>query len=328
MRRRDLLTLLGGGSALMPLWASAQQPASLPIIGFVNFASPEPFENRVRAFREGLQQVGYIEGQNVTVEYRWAEGHKDRLTGLIDELIKRPVAIIVASGGTSVAVAAERATSAIPIVFTAGTDPVKVGLVASLQHPGGNATGVSLLTTDLIAKRFEVLTELVPAMASVALVVFPGNPVSEISAAETRAAASARGLPFQVLEADSPSKIDLAFARIAEQRSGGAIVSGDAYFESRREQLAALAAHYAIPTVYDTRDYVDVGGLASYGADYAIGYREVGAYCGRILRGAKPADLPVLQLSRIELVVNLKAAKALGLTIPQSILARADEVIE
>jgi putative ABC transport system substrate-binding protein len=329
MRRRQLfLAVVGSLAAATPLDALAQQPAALPVIGFLNGASPGPFANRVEAFREGLREVGFVENQNVIIEFRWAEGRYDQLPALVGDLINRQVAVILATGGSKVARVAKQATSSIPIVFTAGIDPIQAGLVSSIQHPGGNVTGVSLLSQLLAAKRFEVLHEFVPAATAIGLLVNPESVIAESEIRLIGAAGQARGLKILVQQASSENQIDLAFASLGSEHADALLLGTDAFFESRREQVVALAARHVLPAVFDTRDYVDAGGLSSYGPDYGIAYREAGAYCGRILRGAKPGDLPVLQLSKIELVINLKTAKVLGLTVPQSLLARADEVIE
>ena len=328
MRRRDLIALLGSTAVMRPLAARAQQQSTLPVIGFLNSQTPDAFAARVAAFHRGLAEVGYVEGQNVTFEYRWAEGHYDRLAGLAADLVERRVAVIAVTGGTTAAITAKQSTSSIPIVFTVGGDPMKVGLVASLNRPGGNATGVSILATELLTKRLEVLRELVPTASAIALLVNPGGISADTSIRDIRKAAQERGFRVEVVRASTSGEIESALATLADRRTQALLVDSDPFFESRRDQLAALAARYAIPAIFDTRNYADAGGLASYGTDYSAAYREAGAYVGRILRGAKPVDLPVLQLSKIELVINLKTAKALGLTIPPALLARADEVIE
>jgi putative ABC transport system substrate-binding protein len=319
--------MLGGAVVTWPVLARAQQPA-MPVIGFLSSASAKQFATRVAAFRRGLGEIGYVEGQNVAIEYRWAEGNYERLPELAAELAARRVAVIVATGGSPSSVAAKAATTTVPIVFTTGSDPVKTGLVSSFNRPGGNVTGVSLLTTDLTAKRVELLHELVPSAKSIALLVNPKSATAESYERATLAAARGMGLGVSVLRASTRRELDPAFAKLAQERDDALVAGGDAFFESRREEIVGLAARLAVPTMFDTRDYVEAGGLASYGPDYGVAYREAGAYVGRILRGAKPADLPVLQLSRIELVINLKTAKALGLTLSPSLLVRADEVIE
>lgn len=326
MRRRDFMIAVGA-AASWPVAARAQQ-TPMPVIGFLNSAWPAPWAARVAAFKVGLGQVGYVEGQNVAIEYRWAEGNDDRLAELARDLAARGVAVIAATGGGRSARAAKRATASIPIVFTSGVDPVAYGLVATLNRPGGNVTGISFLTSELTAKRFEVLHDLVPAAQNIAILVNPKTALGELDTASAPEAARGLGLHLTVLTASSEPELSLAFAALAQQRADALLISGSPFFDSRRAQLIALAARQAIPAIFDTRDYAEVGGLASYGPDYTIGYREAGAYVGRILRGAKPADLPVVQLSKIELVLNAKAAKTLGLTLPASLMVRADEVIE
>jgi putative ABC transport system substrate-binding protein len=305
----------------------AQQPA-MPVIGFLNSAWPAAWAARVAAFKRGLGEVGYVEGQNVAIEYRWGEGDDDRLGELASDLAARGVAVIAATGGGRSARAAKQATNRIPIVFTSGTDPVAYGLVATLNRPGGNVTGISFLTSELTAKRFEVLHDLVPTAQNVAILVNPKTALGEIDTASAPEAARGLGLHLSILSASNERELGLAFASIAQQRADALLISGSPFFDSRREQLVALAAAQAVPAIFDTRDYAEAGGLASYGPDYTIGYREAGVYVGRILRGAKPADLPVVQLSKIELVLNARTAKALGLTLPASLMVRADEVIE
>ena len=326
MRRRQFIAVISGAAA-WPVVARAQQ-GSMPVIGFLNSAWATAWAARVAAFKRGLSEVGYVEGQNVAIEYRWAEGNDDRLGELASDLAARRVAVIAATGGGRSARAAKRATASIPIVFTAGVDPVAYGLVATLNRPGGNATGISFLTSELTAKRFEVLHDLVPAAQNIAILVNPKTALGELDTASAPEVARGLGLHLSVLKASSEAELNLAFAALAQQRADALLISGSPFFDSRREQLVALAARQAMPTIFDTRDYAEAGGLASYGPDYTIGYREAGAYVGRILRGAKPADLPVVQLSKIELVLNAKAARALGLTLPASLMVRADEVIE
>ena len=326
MRRRDFMAVLGSAVA-WPLAARAQQPA-VPVIGFLNSASPAAWAARLAGFKRGLGEVGYVEGQNVAIEYRWAEGNDDRLAELARDLAARGVAVIAATGGGRSALAAKRATASIPIVFTAGIDPVAYGLVATLNRPGGNVTGISFLTSELTAKRLEVLHDLVPTAQNIGILVNPKTALGEIDTASAPEAARGLRLHLIVLKASSEPELIVAFTALAQQRADALLVSGSPFFDSRREQLVALAARQAVPAIFDTRDYPEAGGLASYGPDYAIGYREAGVYVGRILRGAKPADLPVVQLSKIELVINAKTAKALDLAIPPAILTRADEVIE
>ena len=326
MRRRGLILGLGAAMAA-PVLARATE-ATMPVIGFLNSAWPAAWAGRVVAFKGGLREVGYVEGQNVAIEYRWAEGDDDRLPELASDLASRGVAVIAATGGGRSARAAKQATSSIPIVFTAGIDPVAYGLVATLNRPGRNVTGISFLTSELSAKRLEVLHDLVPAAQNIAILVNPKTALGELDTASAPEVARGLGLRLNVLKASSEPELRLAFAALAQQHADALLVSGSPFFGALREQLVALAARQAIPALFDTRDYAEAGGLASYGPDYAVGYREAGAYVGRILRGAKPADLPVVQLSKIELVLNAKAAKALGLTLPASLMVRADEVIE
>jgi putative ABC transport system substrate-binding protein len=326
MRRRELITLLGGAAAAWPLAARAQQKA-MPVIGFLSSEAPDVFAPRAAAFRRGLSETGYVEGQNLTIEYRWGEGHFDRLPALAADLVGRGVDVIVTSGGNFSALAAKNATSSIPIVFVAGGDPVKAGLVASLARPGGNLTGVNVFAFELWGKRVELISELVPGARALAQLVNPKFPDAERDTAAVQEAARAKGLVLRILNASTESDIDAAFASFVDLQAGGLLVADPTYF-SRREQIVALAARYAIPTIYDFRVYVAAGGLISYGTSLTDTYRNVGTYVGKILKGAKPADLPVEQPTRFELVINLNTAKALGLTVPPSILARADEVIE
>jgi putative ABC transport system substrate-binding protein len=320
--------IFGFGAAIAAPVLARADDVTMPVIGFLNAAWPAAWAARVAAFKRGLGEVGYVEGQNVAIEYRWAEGNDDRLQELARDLAARGVAVIAATGGGRSARAAKQASATIPIVFTAGVDPVAYGLVATLNRPGGNVTGISFLTSELTAKRFEVLHDLVPAAQNIAILVNPKTALGEFDTASAPGAARGLGLHLSVLKASSEAELNLAFAALAQQRADALLVSGSPFFDSRREQLVALAARQAMPTIFDTRDYAEAGGLASYGPDYTIGYREAGAYAGRILRGAKPADLPVVQLSKIELVLNAKTAKTLGLTLPASLMVRADEVIE
>jgi putative tryptophan/tyrosine transport system substrate-binding protein len=325
MRRREFITLLGGAAA-WPLAAHAQQSA-LPVIGFLGGASPGPYAPFVAAFHQGLSETGYVEGKNLTIEYRWAEGRYDRLPAFAVDLVRRKVDIILTSGGNAPALAAKNATSTIPIIFVTG-DPLEVGLVASLGRPGGNLTGVAMLTVELTPKRFELLSELVPHARVIALLVNPINPNSERITAEVQEAARAKGVQLLVLKASNKSEIDAAFAALVQQHAGAMVVDADAFFTGQRAQLVALASNHALPAIYGWREFAASGGLISYGTSLTAVYRLAGNYVGKILKGAKPADLPVQQPTKFELVINLKTAKALGLTVPPALLTSADDVIE
>jgi putative tryptophan/tyrosine transport system substrate-binding protein len=325
MRRREFITLLGGAAA-WPLAARAQQPA-MPVVGFLFSESPDPVADRLRAFRHGLKETGYVEGENVAIEYRFAEGHNDRLPELAADLVRRQVAVIAAFGGA--ALAAKAKTTAIPIVFGLGEDPVRLGLVASLARPRSNVTGISFLNTAVVAKRLELLRELVPGAARIAVLlnpVFAAN--ADATSRDVEAAARAMGLQISVLNASTSSEINAVFSTFARERPGALFVGGDPFLNSRRVQLAHLASRHAIPATFSNRDFPKIGGLMSYGANLADVWRQVGVYVGRILKGAKPADLPVLQSTKFELVINAETARMLGLTVPPSLLAIADEVIE
>ena len=312
--------------AAWPRAAHAQQPA-MPVIGFLHAASPEAYAPMMTAFRQGLKEAGYVEGHNVAIEYRWAEGHYDRLPALAADLVRRQVAEIV-TVGTPVALAAKAASSTIPIVINVGIDPVQIGLVASLNRPGGNVTGLAVLTVELGAKKLEVLHELLRTSAAVALLVNPNTPVTEPVIKGVRDAARSLGLQLHILNASTEGEIDAAFGKLIELRAGALVVGGDPFFNSRRDQIVALAARHALPAIYEWREFAVAGGLMSYGTDLDDGYRQVGIYAGKILKGAKPADLPVQRVVRVEFVINLKTAKTLGLTFPITLLGRADEVIE
>ena len=327
MRRREFITLFGGLPLLWPLAARAQQQLTMPKIGFLHYGSAEAYAHIVSAVRQGLRESGFIEGQNVAVEYRWAEGHYDRLPALAGELVQRQVLAIVAAGVVA-AEAAKAATTTIPIVFSSGADPIAVGLVASLNRPGGNATGVSIIAQELAAKRLELLRELVPLTRLIAMLINPDNPGSSSEFGDVEVAARALGLLVKKVTATNESALYAAFAAIATARVDALIVGQDGYFVQRRDQIAGLAARYGIPAIYAFREHVVAGGLISYASNLPDGYRQVGTYVGKILNGAKPADLPVIQPTKFELIINLKAANTLTLRIPPLLLARADEVIE
>jgi putative ABC transport system substrate-binding protein len=324
MRRREVITLIGGAAA-WPLAARAQQPA-MPVVGLLEPTSPEAFADRLRAFRQGLKDTGYVEGENVAIEYRWAENQSDRLPALADELVRRKVAVIVAVAGA--AFAAKAATTTIPIVVIAGDDPVKLGLVASLARPGGNLTGINQFNDELAAKRLELLRELVPGVTRVAVLLDPAVTATETTLRDVEAAARAMGLQIQVFNASNSHEINEAFATFLRERPDALFVGIGPFFTSRRVQLAILAARHLVPMASGVRAIAEAGGLMSYGSDILDARRQVGVYVGRILKGAKPADLPVVQASKFELVINLQTARALGITVPPTLLARADEVLE
>jgi putative ABC transport system substrate-binding protein len=324
MKRRDFIAVLGG-SMIWSHFARAQKSA-MPVIGFLGSESPASWAPYVAGFRRGLNETGYVEGKNVAIEFRWAEGHYDRVPALAADLVRRQVAIIFATAPGGGARAAKAATSTIPIVFTAGRDPVDMGLVASLSHPGGNLTGVNFVTTELMEKRLELLHALVPKATVIAFIVNPKG-TTESRTQKVQETARTFGLQLRLLSAANEQEIDAAFATFKQLRPGALLVDSDAFFNARREQLVALAARNKVPAIYEGRDFVVVGGLLSYGASISEAYRLAGIYAGKILNGAKSADLPVVQSTKTELVINLKTAKALGLTIPQSLLLRADEVI-
>jgi putative ABC transport system substrate-binding protein len=327
VNRREFISLLGG-AATWPLAARAQQPA-MPVIGFLNPASPDGYAARLRAFRQGLKDSGYVEGENVAIEFRWAEGQFDRLAALATELVRRQVAVIALAAGTAAPLAAKVATTTIPIVFAVGEDPVRLGLVASLARPGGNLTGINFFNTELTAKRLEILRELVPAATRVAVLVNPADAATaEPTVRDVDAAARAMGLQIQLLNASTSLEINAAFATFVRERPDAIFVSGDGFFNSRRVQLVHLATRHAVPASFGGRDYPDIGGLMSYGTNIADAFRQVGVYTGRILKGEKPADLPVVQASKFELVINAQTARMLGLTVPDKLLVAADEVIE
>jgi putative tryptophan/tyrosine transport system substrate-binding protein len=325
MQRRGFITLLGG-AAVWPLNARAQQPA-MPVIGFLCSGSAEAFALLVAAFRDGLREVGYVEGRNVAIEFAWAAGRYDKLASLAADLVNRHVAVIVAAGGAVAGLAAKAAISTLPIVVATGDDPVKYGLVVSLSRPNGNITGVTLFVDVLVAKRLEILTEVAPT-AGLAILVNPRNPNGESEARDSQAAAQQSGRELRVLTASNEGEIDAAFAILSQQAGAALTIGTDTFFYSRPDQLVGLAARYGIPTIYFHRSFGLAGGLITYGATFTDEYRTLGRYVGRILAGEKPNNLPILQPSKFEMVINLKTAKALGLTIPATLLTRADQVIE
>ena len=325
MKRREFITLLVG-AALWPLAARAQQQA-MPVVGFLNGSSPNGYGRFLSAFLQGLREAGYVEGRNVAIEYRWAEGQYDRLPALAADLVRRRVDVIAATSTPANRVAKE-ATTTIPIVFTTSSDPVELGLVASLSRPGSNVTGATTLNVEVGSKRLELLHEIVPPAAMIVELVNPNNPNLETQLRNIQAAGHTVGRRILVLSARTQSEIDAAFARLVEQQAGGLLINTDAFFFSQRDQLIALAKRYAIPVIFDRREFAEAGGLMSYGGSVTDVYRLAGIYTGRILKGEKPADLPVQQSTRVELVINVKTARALGLTLPLSLLGRADEVIE
>jgi putative ABC transport system substrate-binding protein len=328
MRRRTFITLVGGAAA-WPLAARAQQPA-VPVIGFLSGESPDTSSYLVAAFRQGLKDTGYVERENVAIEYRWAENQLDRLPALAADLVSRKVAVIAATAGfgTAASLAAKVATTTIPIVFTSGVDPVKMGLVASLNRPGGNVTGIAWLSLTLDAKRLQLLNELVPRVTALAVLLNPTFPDATEQLSKVQDAARTIGLPTTILNARNISEIDAAFQTLVQMRLGKLLVGTDPFLLGRREQIVGLAARHGIPAIYDGRDFTVAGGLMSYGASFPDAVRQVGVYTGRILKGEKPADLPVMQPTKFELVINLKTARALGLTVPPTLLALADDVIE
>jgi putative ABC transport system substrate-binding protein len=326
MRRREFIGLLSGAVA-WPLAAHAQQPA-MPVIGLLDPTSPDATAARLRAFRQGLKDTGYVERENVAIEYRWADNQIDRLPELVADLVRRQVAVIVTSGGAASAFAAKAATAAIPVVFLVGEDPVRLGLVASLARPGGNLTGINFLSGELAAKRLELLRELVPPAAHVAVLVNPIGPATETTLRDVEPAVRAMGLRMQVFNASTSREIDAAFATLVRERLDALYVGGDPFFDSRRVQLTQLAAFHRLPATFHSRDHPEIGGLMSYGSSLTDARRQLGVYTGRILKGAKPQDLPVVQSSKFELVINHQTARMLGLTVPPMLLARADEVIE
>jgi putative ABC transport system substrate-binding protein len=327
VKRREFIALLGGAAAAWPLAARAQQPA-VPVIGFLEIRSPETITERLRAFRQGLKETGYVEGENIAIDYRWAE-QIERLPELAAELVRRQAAVIVTAGGFATALAAKGATATIPIVFSVSDDPVKHGLVTSLARPGGNLTGINLLSTELMAKRLELMREMLPGAARVAVLVNPANAANtQTTLREVEAAARAMGLQIQIFNSSTRREIDAAFAAFGRERPDAVFVGQDAFYNGRRLQLANWASRHALPMTSGSRDICEVGGLMSYGVNIVDTYRQEGVYTGRILKGAKPADLPVEQSAKFELVINAQTARILGIEIPPTLLARADEVIE
>jgi len=327
MRRREFITLLGAGAVALPVAARAQQPM-MPVIGFLHSGSPEPMAGRLSAFRKGLAEAGYVEGQNVAIEFRWALGQDDRLPDLATDLIRRGVAVIATPGSTPAALAAKAATTTIPIVFGVGDDPVRLGLVTSLNRPGSNATGLNFQLVELVTKRLGMLREIAPGSNRFVALVNPNTAYSEVEVKDLQANASALGLPIEILRAGTGREIDAAFANLVQKSGGALLVGPDAFFISRRAQIVTLAARHAIPAIYSTRDFAEAGGLMSYGPNLADAYQHIGTYVGRVLKGEKPAVLPVVQPTKFELVLNLNTARAIGLEISAKLLALADEVIE
>jgi putative tryptophan/tyrosine transport system substrate-binding protein len=327
LNRRQFITLLGGAAAAWPLTASAQQRL-MPVIGYLGPESPTAFASRVRAFRQGLGETGYVEGRNVAIEFRWAESQHSRLPALAADLVGRQVAVIVAPGGAPGALAAKSVTTTIPIVFEMGADPIAIGLVSSLNRPGGNLTGVSSLNVEVTPKRLQILHEAVPTASVVAVLVNPTSPTTDSQLKNVQPAAQARGLQLHVLHASTERDLDTVFATLLQLRAGGLVVASDTFFAMHSEQLAALTIRHAVPTIHQSRDFAIAGGLMSYGGSFVESHRQAGVYTGRVLKGDKPADLPVQQVTKFELFINLKTAKTLGLTFPLSLLGRADQVIE
>jgi putative ABC transport system substrate-binding protein len=326
MRRREFMTLLGGAAACWPVAARSQQ--AIPVVGFLNPGSPEPSSFLVAAFREGLKEASYFEGQNVTIEYRWAKGHYDQLQTLAADLLGRQVAVIAATGGSISAQAAKAATATVPIVFNVGEDPIKLGLVASFNRPGGNITGVSTLSPALESKRLGLLRELVPQAAIIAVLLNPTNPDADLQRQDIQAAAATIGQDLRIFSASNESAVETAFAALVQQRADALLIGNDVFLTNRREQIVALAARHAVPTIYSFRSFAESGGLMSYSTNLVEVYRQIGHYVGRILKGEKPADLPVVQPTKFEFVINLKTAKTLGIKFSDNLLSLADEVIE
>ena len=327
MRRREFITLLGCATAAWPLAEPAQQ-TEMPVIGYLVAESPAAFASRIRAFRQGLGETGYAEGRNVAIEFRWAEGQHDRLPALAADLVDRRVAVIVAPGGAPAALAAKSATTTIPIVFEMGADPIAIGLVGSLSQPGGNLTGVTSLSVEVTPKRLEFLHAAIPAANVFAVLINPTSPTADSQSRILQTLARDRGLQCHILQASSERDFDTVFANLPQLRAAGLVVASDTLLGTHGEQLAALAVRHAVPAIHQSRDFTIAGGLMSYGGSFAESHRQAGVYTGQIIKGAKPADLPVQQVTKVELFINLKAAKTLGVTFPLSILARADDVIQ
>ncbi len=328
MRRREFIAVLGGSAALWPLAARAQQPA-MPVIGFLDLRSPDAMADRLRGFRQGLRETGYVEGDNVTIVYRWAENKIERVPELLAELVRRQVAVMLAGGNTAAAVAAKTATATIPIIFIVPENPVSLGLVTSLARPGGNLTGINFFNGELVAKQLAFLHEMVPQAVRVAVFVNPTNvPTIQATERDAQPAARAMGLQIQLLRVSTSREIDMAFATFARDPPDALFIGADGFFNSRRVQFVQQAAHHRLPALYSGREFSEIGGLMSYGTNIADAYHQAGIYAGQILKGAKPADLPVVQASKFELVINHQTARMLGLTVPQTLLVAADEVIE
>ena len=327
MQRREFITLLGGATVTWPLVARAQQKP-IPVIGYLGAESPAAFASRLRAFRQGLAETGYAEGRNVSIEYRWAQGQHKGLAALATDLVGRHVTVIVAPGGAPAALAAKSATTTIPIVFEMGADPIAIGLVGSLSHPGGNLTGVTSLSVEVTPKRLEFLHEMIPIANLIAVLVNPTSPTAESQSRNLQVTARDRGLQLHFLQASNERDFDTVFATLPELRAAGLVFASDTMFATHGEQLASLTVRHAVPAIHQSRDFTIAGGLMSYGGSFAESHRQAGVYTGRILRGDRPADLPVQQVTKVELFINLKTAKALGITVPQSVQNRADEVIE
>jgi putative ABC transport system substrate-binding protein len=325
MKRRTFIAFLG---AIVPLSQAWTQPLDAPVIGFLNSASAGPWASYLTGFRNGLGERGFVEGKNVRIEYRWAEGHYDRLPSMAADLVNRKVAVIVSSGGVAPARAAKAATSVIPIVFGIGDDPVRLGIVPNLHHPGGNVTGINYFVAQMESKRFGLLRELVPSASLIAVLMNPNNPPFPYQLRDVQEAARAMGQQIHLLQASNESELEAAFATAKDVHAGAMLVAGDPYFNSSRNKIIALAARFVLPAIYEQRQHAEAGGLMSYGTSLTDGYRQLGNYTGRVLKGEKPGDLPVMQSSKFEFVINLKTAKALGLTVPLSMVSRADAVIE